>query len=321
MPRIYHSLDEAGDSFPPSALTIGNFDGVHVGHREIFRRLAAIGRSEGWKPSVLTFDPHPAKVVAPSRAPKLLTTVEQRCAWMGDAGIEQVLVLPFGPEIAGLTAGEFVDRIIAGMLGARVVLVGENFRFGKGAAGDVEFLRRAGATPGIRVEVVPGQRVRGRMISSTEIRRLILAGEVSKAARLLGRPYALEGDVVGGRGIGSRQTVPTLNLRTAAEVLPAVGVYVTRTWDLDSQRRWPSVTNIGYRPTFGGDGLSIETFLLEGLPGPAPARIRVELLLRLREERKFDDPAALKTQILRDVGRAVAYFRRCARLVRVPASA
>ncbi len=308
-PRIYRGLEEAA-GFGPSALTIGNFDGVHGGHREIFRRLTAIGRAEGWKPSVLTFDPHPAKVVAPARAPKLLSTVEQRCAWMGEAGIEQVLVLPFGAEMAALTAGEFVERILAGKLGARAVLVGGNFRFGKGAAGDADFLRRVGGPLGIRVEVVAGQLVRGRMISSTEIRRLIVAGEVSKAARLLGRPYALEGEVVAGRGVGSRQTVPTLNLATSAEVLPATGVYVTRTCDLDSARRWPSVTNVGRRPTFGGERLSIESFLLEGLEVAAPARIRVELLLRLRDERKFDDAASLKAQILRDAARARSYFRR-----------
>jgi riboflavin kinase/FMN adenylyltransferase len=317
-PRVYHGLERVPADFGPSALTIGNFDGVHAGHREIFRRLAAIGVEEGWKPSVLTFDPHPAKIVAPSRAPRLLSTVEQRCAWMGEAGIVQVVVAPFGPELAALTAGEFVDRIIADSLDARAVLVGENFRFGKGAAGNVEFLRRAAGARGIRVEVVPGVRLRGRMISSTEIRRLIGAGEVSKAARLLGRPYALEGIVVAGHGVGAKQTVPTLNLATAAEVLPANGVYVTRTLDLDSPRVWPSVSNIGYRPTFGGDALSIESFLLEGLDGLPPSRIRMELLLRLRDERKFGDAAALRAQILRDASRARSYHRRRATLAVVP---
>jgi riboflavin kinase/FMN adenylyltransferase len=152
------------------------------------------------------------------------------------------------------------------------------------------------------------------MVSSSEIRRLILAGAVSTAARLLERPHALFGKVVRGRGIGSKQTVPTLNMATEAEVIPAPGVYITRTRDRDSRRAWDSITNVGYRPTFDGQSLSIETFLLSPFDGQTPARIRVEFLRRVRDERKFESPEALKTQIMKDVGRAQAYFRRCARV-------
>ena len=162
---------------------------------------------------------------------------------------------------------------------------------------------------GFRVEVLPGLTLRRAMVSSSEIRRLVETGDVSRAGRLLERPFALEGDVVRGHGVGARQTVPTLNLSTPAEVLPATGVYITKTQELDG-RRWPSVTNVGYRPTFGGSELSIETFLLAPLEGPAPQRIRVAFLRRLRDENKFESPEQLKAQILRDVGRAQAYFRR-----------
>jgi riboflavin kinase/FMN adenylyltransferase len=152
------------------------------------------------------------------------------------------------------------------------------------------------------------------VISSSAIRESIEAGHVSLACRMLGRPYALEGRVVPGAGIGSKQTVPTLNLETQAEVLPKPGVYVTRTHDLSRSRQWPSITNVGYRPTFNGHGLTIETYLLAPLGGAAPEEISVEFLRWVREERKFSSPEELKTQILRDVGRALAYFRRGASL-------
>jgi riboflavin kinase / FMN adenylyltransferase len=152
------------------------------------------------------------------------------------------------------------------------------------------------------------------IVSTSEVREHVERGDVAKAARLLERPYGVSGQVVTGQGIGAKQTVPTLNLDTAAEVLPADGVYITRTYDLDSPRRWNSITNIGMRPTFGGAERTIETFLLQSLDHP-PVRIRVDFLRRVREERKFDDAAALKQQILRDVARAQAYFRRLARWV------
>jgi len=152
---------------------------------------------------------------------------------------------------------------------------------------------------------------RGRRVSSGEVRKAVASGEVGIAGRLLERPYAISGEIVSGHGIGSKQTVPTLNLRTEAQVIPARGVYVTRTFELGGARKWNSITNIGTRPTFGNDdAISIETFLLEPLEGATPERIRLEFLRRVRDERKFESPEALKAQILRDVGRAKAYFRR-----------
>jgi len=301
------------DHFGPSGLTIGNFDGVHAGHREILRRVVALAGERGWKPSVLTFDPHPARIVAPDRAPKLLTTPEERVRLMREEGIEQVLILPFTRELAGFSPERFVRDIVVERLEARAVLVGDNFRFGHEHAGDTRLLAELGQRFAFQVEAIPAIRMRGRVVSSSEVRRLIEAGRVALAGRLLGRPYALQGEVVSGQGIGSKQTVPTLNLAPAAEVLPARGVYVTRTTDAASRRRWNSVTNIGTRPTFGGDSVTIETFLLDPLEGDSPRAIRVEFLRRLREERRFEDAAALKRQILRDVERAQAYFRRVSR--------
>ena len=261
--KVYRSLESVPPDFGPSALTIGNFDGVHFGHRQILRRVVQVARERGWRASVLTFDPHPTRIVAPRR------------------------------------------------LGARAVLVGENFRFGRRQAGDVRLLGELGSRLGFLAEVIPTARCRGRTVSSSLIRQAIDAGRVALAARFLQHPYGLEGVVIKGHGVGAKQTVPTLNLETAAEVIPVRGVYLTRTRDLETDATWNSITNIGYRPTFGGDPqLSIETFLLEPLEGGPPQRIRVEFLCRVRDERKFETPEALRTQILKDVRVARNYFRR-----------
>jgi riboflavin kinase/FMN adenylyltransferase len=265
-------------------------------------------------PAILTFDPHPSKIVAPARAPRLLSSPEQRYAIMRDLGIERIFVIPFDQSFANLSPNEFVHEILIGRLHAKAIMIGSNFRFGHKQAGDTLLLRKLGDELGYCTEVIPGVTQRGRMVSSTEVRRLIDEGSVSLACRLLGRPYALEGEVVRGHGVGSKQTVPTLNLSTQAEILPRTGVYITRTRDLESERKWNSITNVGYRPTFGGDQISIETFLLEGLDGEEPKRIAVEFLRRVRDERKFETPEALKAQIMKDVGRAQTYFRRTLRL-------
>jgi riboflavin kinase/FMN adenylyltransferase len=317
--QIYHSLAEAPADFGPCALTIGNFDGVHFGHRRILRRLKSLADARGWKPSVLTFDPHPTRVVAPKRTPRLLTSPEVRAELMQEEGVEQVLILPFTRELAVLSPEEFARQLLVARLDARAVLVGDNFRFGHRHAGNVRVLAELGRKLGFETEIVHSVTCRGRVVSSSGIRELIRTGRISLAARFLQHPYALEGQVVSGRGIGSKQTVPTLNLATAAEVIPARGVYVTRTRDLETGREWNSLTNIGYRPTFGAsDQLSIETFLLDtpmeppGAPSgpPVSGRLRVEFLWRVRDEREFESPAALKAQILKDARAAQSYFRR-----------
>ncbi len=210
-----------------------------------------------------------------------------------------------------------MSRYLRDELQARVVMVGGNFRFGNNQAGDPAVLAELGRRYGFETRLVEAVKLRGLIVSTSEIRRRIGAGDVSLAARLLGRPYAIEGEIVTGHGIGSKQTVPTLNLQTSAEILPRDGVYITRTRDLASGQSWNSITNIGMRPTFheqarDGHARTIETFLLDPLTGANPTRMRLEFLRHVREERKFESPAALKAQILRDVGRAQAYFRRVA---------
>jgi len=214
-----------------------------------------------------------------------------------------------------------VRRVLVGKLGARLVLVGGNFHFGHKQGGDVALLREMGPKLGFATEITEAVSTRGRDVSSSEIRKLLGKGRVALANRLLGYEFSLEGKVVAGEGIGRKQTVPTLNLDPkpfveGERVIPAGGVYVTRTTDLTDGRTWQSITNIGYRPTFGGNDLTIETYLLEPLTGGSPGRIRVDFRAYIREERKFENPEELKAQILRDVGRAQAYWRRRARWTR-----
>jgi riboflavin kinase / FMN adenylyltransferase len=307
---IYRSVDATPDDFGPCAITIGNFDGVHCGHRAILRRVIAAAREEGWKSAALTFDPHPAKLLTPASAPRLLTTVEERAQLILEQGIDEILILPFTREVAALEPEDFVREILVDKLKARTVLVGANFHFGKRAAGHAETLEELGDRFSYETEIIEPVVWRKRVISSSEVRRFIEAGDVSTARRMLGRPYALGGAVVAGEGRGSKQTVPTLNLDTTAEVVPKNGVYVTRTSDAAGARAWPSITNIGVRPTFDGQNRTIETFLLAKLEEAPPDRISVEFLRRVRDEKKFENADALKAQILRDVSRAQSYFRR-----------
>jgi riboflavin kinase/FMN adenylyltransferase len=314
-PRVYRGLNELDGNESRRAVTIGNFDGVHAGHRRILRRVAALARERGWRAAAMIFEPHPSKIVAPDRAPRLLATPEERCVLLAEEGIEDVLILPFGPEIAALSPEEFARDILVAKLGAAAVIVGADFHFGHRQSGDTRRLAELGRVHGFLTGVVPEVVLRGHVISSSQIRRLVESGAVALAARLLERPYWIEGGVVPGQGVGSTKTVPTLNLKTSAEVLPATGVYVTRTRDLEGGRVWPSITNIGCRPTFGGGALSIETHLLDPLGGNDPERIRVEFLRRVRGEIRFPDPESLRDRILHDTARARRFFRLANRLL------
>jgi len=314
--RIARGAAEAA-GFGPSAVTIGNFDGVHIGHQYLLGLVREAAAGIGAKAAVLTFDPHPACVVAPDRAPRLIMpTVDGRNAGLQALGIDETFVLPFTHEVARLTPEEFVRDFLVAAMKAKIVLVGENFRFGHKQSGDTAVLAALGERYGFETRIVPPLRCRGRVVSSSAVRKLVDAGEAARAWRFLGRPYGIAGDVVSGRGIGSKETVPTLNLKTDAKLIPRVGVYVTQTTDLDAAARaWKSITNVGYRPTFAEEAdppLSIETFLLEPLNGETPRRIGIDFLHFIRDEKRFENAEALKAQILRDAGRAGAFFRHSA---------
>jgi riboflavin kinase/FMN adenylyltransferase len=309
--KVFSSASDRPAGLPETVVAMGSFDGVHIGHQKVIGDSVALARESGLAAAVLTFDPHPAVVLNPARAPKLIMTLAQRLAALEALRVEYVFAMPFSAGIAQLTPTEFVETFLAGALRARVVFVGDDFRFGHKRAGDVSTLRNLG------LEVHPAHPVmwRGVRASSTAIRELVAVGKVNRAARLLGRPIALTGPVVRGQGIGAKQTVPTLNLAPENELTAADGVYVTRTTDPATNRCWRSVTNIGNRPTFGGVDRTVETFLLEPFTELPPERIDVEFLRYIRAERKFATPEELKAQIFRDVAVANRLHRRLARLV------
>jgi phosphoribosyl 1,2-cyclic phosphate phosphodiesterase len=304
-----------------SVLAIGNFDGIHLGHQAILRAIVDRAHALHAVSTALTFDPSPRKVLRPETAPLRLSTNAQRMEWFNAIGLEAVVVLPFTLDLARLSPEEFVEQILLRDLQVKAVLVGENFRFGHKQAGDVRVLSGLGAKHGFEVVVVPPVVYRGEVVSSTIIRREIACGDVSHAARLLGRPFVLTGEVVPGTGTGRRFTFPTLNLAPEQELLPARGVYVTRTCLDGESSSHRSVTNIGIRPTFNGSSLSVETHLLDTQLPAAPKRIEVRFWKRLREEKKFTGPEELRAQIASDIARANKFFSRLrhSRAIRQPA--
>lgn len=297
-----------------STLAIGNFDGVHLGHQPILRAAVARAGDINAVATVLTFDPPPQKILRPESAPLRLSTQDQRLGCFAALHVESAVVLPFTHELARLSPEEFTDQILVRDLQVRAVFVGENFRFGHKQAGDAALLRRLGQQRGFDVVIIPHVIRSGQIVSSTVIRREIAAGNVVHASRLLGRPFVLTGKVVPGTGTGRRFTFPTLNLGAEQELLPARGVYITRTLLEGESRSRRSVTNIGTRPTFNGTALSVETHILEAIPEITPARIEVQFWKRLREERKFASPEDLRAQIASDITAARRFFALLRRL-------
>ncbi len=290
-----------------SVVTIGNFDGVHLGHQHLLRQVAERARNHGAAALAITFDPHPIRVLAPDRAPKLLTTLAQRQLLIAQQGIEILLVLQFTRELARRAPEEFVRDVLIAGVDARLALVGPNFRFGYRQAGDVNTLMTLGGKRGMGVEILPSVELRGEAVSSTRVRELLSAGNVQTAGRLLGRPFSNSGAIAAGLGIGRRHTVPTLNLAPAEEQLPKTGVYVTRTRLGSAWRQ--SVTNVGRRPTFGEHDITVETYLLNFAGEVKENEMTVEYLYRLRDEIKFQNPAILKIQIQEDARRSLKFFR------------
>ena len=297
-----------GPSKRGSVLAIGNFDGIHLGHQAILKQAVELAAKTGAVATALTFEPSPLKVLRPESAPKRISTPEQRLEWFRTVDVESAVVLPFTLELSKLTPQEFVERILVRELQVRAVLVGENFRFGHKQAGDTALLRELGLTHGFDVIALSPVSAHGEVVSSTVIRREIAAGDVTQAGRLLGRPYVLTGEIVPGTGTGRKFTFPTLNLKPAQELLPATGVYITRTILDGEQKSRRSVTNIGMRPTFNGTALTVETHLLDSRGEIAPARIELRFWKRLRSERKFSGPDELRAQISRDIRSANRFF-------------
>lgn len=306
--RIFRDVEDA-EIQTPTVLTFGVFDGLHLGHQAIMRSVVERGRSIGLPPTVVTFDPHPRAVLHPQSAPPLLQTFEQKMEGLERLGIEQVVVINFTLEFSRLSAEEFLLDIIFGKMDAREVYLGQGFAFGHNRQGRFELLKRVAERLGRAAFEVPEVLIRGKRVSSTAIRRSLKEGRINLARRMLGRPYSIEGHVVEGRRIGKAQLgYATANLKPQNCVIPANGVYITLA--LVGHERFRSITNIGHRPTFGGDQqVQVETHFLEFEGELYGEKLRICFLHRLRAEKKFESPAALRAQIERDCQRANRYFQ------------
>jgi riboflavin kinase/FMN adenylyltransferase len=306
---VYRSLEEIPAGFGPSVAAIGNFDGVHCGHRQILSAVASEARQRGARAVALTFDPHPEHFFRPGKAPGLLTPREERVRLLSATGIDAVVVLRFDEELAALSARAFVRQVLADRLGVRGLHEGGNFRFGHRAEAGVRELAEFGKEFGFALTVHEPVHVHGLEVSSSAVRELVAAGDMKRARWMLGRPFEVRSTQARGRGVGTRLLVPTVNLAAYDGLLPAFGVYVTRL--TIGERRFQAVTNVGNRPTFEGVGFGVETHILNFEPVDLDEQtpLYLEFLLRLRPEMQWPSPEALKAQIFKDVARAKRFFR------------
>jgi riboflavin kinase/FMN adenylyltransferase len=307
--QVFRSLDEVPAQPGPTVVSVGNFDGVHRAHQQVVSRMAERAHEIGGRAVIVTFDPHPFRILRPDAAPKLLTPLPVKLKLLEKTRVDAVLVLPFTRDLSLMSAHDFAKDVLAGTLGAREVHEGYNFHFGHKAQGNVKTLGRLGEELGFGVKIYPEQLLRGHHVSSSEIRKLIGEGKVERARVLLGRPFSIVSNPGRGRGYGTQYTVPTVNLARYDELVPGNGVYITQM--RINGERFDAVTNVGVRPTFGPDSFAIESHLLNFHPIELLAQTEVELifLCRLRDEKKFESIDALREQIGKDVERAKRFFR------------
>jgi riboflavin kinase / FMN adenylyltransferase len=312
--QTFHQLDDIPRDFGPTMVSVGNFDGVHRAHRAVLDEIVRRAKAAKAHSVVVTFEPHPARILRPDHAPKLLTPLPEKLRLLEAAEIDAVLLLPFSRDLSLMTPHRFAHDILKMRLHAREVHEGYNFRFGHKAAGHVDLLREFGREMEFEVHDYPEMRLRGESVSSSHIRKLLYEGRVSRARHLLGRPFSILSTAGRGRGYGAKYTVPTINLAHYEEIVPKDGVYITRTriGGGNKSECFDSVTNVGNRPTFGADSFAIETHLLNFHPLELSAETEVEIhfLDRLRDEIKFPSAEVLKEQIGRDVRKAQKYLRR-----------
>jgi riboflavin kinase/FMN adenylyltransferase len=293
----------------PTALAIGNFDGVHRGHGALVARLCEVARAACLPPTVLTFEPHPREFFAPASAPARLTTLREKIELLGEAGVEQIMVCRFDAAFAALGADDFIDRVLVRGLRARDVIVGDDFRFGKGRTGDFVLLQESGVRHGFAVEAMGSVTVDGERVSSSGVREALAAGDMAHAARLLGRPYIIDGQVTRGQQLGRQWGFPTANLRIKHNPLPMTGVFAVEVSGL-GPRPLPGVANLGIRPTVGGTRPLLEVHLFDFDRDIYDAHIAVRFVHKLRDERRFPDFDALKAQIAADAVAARAFFKQ-----------
>ena len=300
--QIVRGLESYRPDAGPSAVALGAFDGIHLGHRAILGTAVAHARREKLQALACTFDRHPMEVLQPDRAPLPITTLEERLELIAETGIDTTVVIPFTPDVAAVEAKAFVHDVLVGTLGAREIVVGFNHRFGRGARGDAGLLESLAGPLGFRAHVVPAFMVDGVAVSSSEIRASLQRGDLPSAARLLGRPYSIRGEVVRGAGRGRTLGFPTANVKTDRPLGLPAGVYVCQVTVGPSRHQ--AVVNVGVRPTFGETELAVEAHILDFSSDLYDRRISLTFLTRLREEKKFPNVDALRQQIALDVAAA-----------------
>jgi riboflavin kinase/FMN adenylyltransferase len=301
--EILRGLETLRESYPNTVITIGNFDGLHLGHQKIL--LAAMNKAEEIKGTsmVVTFDPHPMKVLAPEREVKLLTTPKERERLLDAIGIKVLLCINFNKEFSMLQPDDFIEDVLVKKLGAKAVIVGQNYAFGKGRKGTTELLRRRGRKYGFSVKVVRHAKVNGEIVSSSKIRSLLLKGAVSEASTFLGRAYSIEGNVIRGSGRGEKLLrVPTANITTPNELVPREGVYAVRAGLRGTF--FDGVANIGKKPTFGDSIPSYEVHLFSFSGDLLGENLRIYFIGWIRSQRFFFDAPSLETQIRNDIEQA-----------------
>jgi riboflavin kinase/FMN adenylyltransferase len=307
--KIYS--DPLGVDEPPrgAILTIGNFDGVHLGHQAILRYVVDRAEGLGTVGAAMTLDPHPIKLLRPRMAPKLLSTLGQRLELIGRTGIEIALVVPFTHRLARMPAETFVKEVLVERLGIREVYIGANFRFGADRGGDVALLERMGAELGFKAAASPIVEIEGGVVSSTRARQAVADGEMMEAARMLGRDHFIDGCVLEGKRLGRKLGFPTLNIEVENEIEPANGVYITAVHIPSFGRTFASVTNVGTRPTvYENSILTIETHLLDFMADVYRESVRLFFVKRLRDEVSFPSTVQLMAQIQKDVEASRLYF-------------
>jgi riboflavin kinase/FMN adenylyltransferase len=311
--NIYRQLAELPTATAPIVATIGNFDGVHLGHQGVIAEVIERARFLGGRSLAITFDPHPARVLRPDTPHPLITPLPRKLELLAATGIDATLVLPFTEKLRQMHPRDFATSVLIDAVHATEIHEGENFRFGYHAAAGVDGLEHLGRELGFNVIVYAPRIVRGAPVSSSRIRKLIAAGNMSHARALLGRSFSIDSTAAPGRGYGTRYAVPTINLAPYGEILPANGVYITTlTVGADAEAEtFEAVTNVGNRPTFGEASFAVESYILDFEPVELndDTPIELEFLLRLRGEIQWPSPEALKAQIFKDVARAQRYFR------------
>lgn len=292
----------------PVALAVGNFDGVHLGHAELLRRLADAASRRALVPTVLSFEPHPREFFAPDAAPARLSTLREKLELLSEAGVEQTMICPFNAAFAALSADEFIEQVLVGALRVGHLIVGDDFRFGRGRTGDFALLQAAGRQHGFTVETMGSVTVDGERVSSSGVRRALAAGDMERAARLLGRPYVIDGQVVHGQKLGRQIGFATANLRIKHNPLPMTGVFAVEVGGL-GETPLPGVANLGIRPTVGGTRPLLEAHLFDFARDIYGAHISVRFVHKLRDEQRFPNFDALKAQIAADAAAARAFFK------------